>query len=264
MNKECFVIMPFNQNFTEVFNKVIKPAINEAGYFCIRSDEDSGSPNITKAIIKHIDNSEAIIADLSEVNSNVFYELGIAHSFGNKTIMITQNISQIPFDIQEYKIIQYNYDFSGGVELRSNLIERLRNIDEWKKNSSNPVIDSGIKKSLPTKHSGIFANNGEAPVVVSTYPHPEEVVKYDLVSELKITFSKPMQNGCSICYISPQSFPKLIGKPYFSKDKRNLIHKIELEPHRKYVMWFNLPDYIGFADTEGNIAIPYMLTFRTE
>ena len=53
--------------------------------------------------------SRFIIAELSHNNPNVFYELGIAHSLGKKTICITQNSDDIPFDIKHLRHIKYEY-----------------------------------------------------------------------------------------------------------------------------------------------------------
>ena len=92
----CFVIMPFKEEYASVYNK-IKHAAEDENYICKRVDEVAiGS--ITKNILQYIFYSKAIIADLTDSNPNVFYELGVAHAIGRKTILITQE-ERIPFDI---------------------------------------------------------------------------------------------------------------------------------------------------------------------
>ena len=89
-SKNCFVIMPFAQNYLEVYEEVYKPVCKENGIDCWRVDEISRPGSITKDIIEGIIEADIIIADLTSKNPNVFYELGIAHSVGNKTIMTAQ------------------------------------------------------------------------------------------------------------------------------------------------------------------------------
>lgn len=50
-----------------------------------------------------------MIADLTGLNPNVMYELGIRHALCKKTILITQDLSEIPFDLKGYFCIQYNW-----------------------------------------------------------------------------------------------------------------------------------------------------------
>jgi SAM-dependent methyltransferase len=141
--KICFVIMPFRIELKEVYDYGIKPAIDNCEYECVRADETIGAINITKIIIKNLFYSDIIIADLTGHNPNVFYELGIAHSIGNKTIMITQDINSIPFDIKSYRIISYDQTIEGAQRLKKNLEKEIRNIDTWGKSPSNPVQDFG-------------------------------------------------------------------------------------------------------------------------
>jgi hypothetical protein len=142
--KLCFVIMPFREELNEVYEYGIKPAVIESGYRCIRADESIGIGNITRVIIEHILQADVIVADLTGHNPNVFYELGVAHSVGNKTIMITQDIESIPFDISPYHIISYELTFKGAQRLREQLLKEIRNIDSWSRCPTNPVQDFGM------------------------------------------------------------------------------------------------------------------------
>jgi hypothetical protein len=66
--------------------------------------------------------AQLIIADCTERNPNVFYEIGIAHTVGRKVLLITRSDKDIPSDIKHFDYIHYNYD-PEGVE---GLIGRLR------------------------------------------------------------------------------------------------------------------------------------------
>lgn len=85
--KSCFVIMPFsdpegydNGHFRKVYEQIIKPAVEDAGYKAYRVDENGVSDLITTKIFKAILDCDMAICDLSSRNPNVLYELGIRHA----------------------------------------------------------------------------------------------------------------------------------------------------------------------------------------
>lgn len=107
----CFMLMPFNSNFDYIYG-MIKKDLNDNGLICNRADEISGSKPILNKILTEILKSRYIIADLTDYNPNVFYELGIAHSFkdAQNILMIKQKSSRIPFDLTHLTYIEYEPD----------------------------------------------------------------------------------------------------------------------------------------------------------
>lgn len=79
-----------------------------------------------------------IIADLTGLNANVFYELGLAHAMNKKVIIITQDIGELPFDIKSYRANEYSLQFNK-VPL---LIEKLGKL-------LNGAIDDSVKYGNP-------------------------------------------------------------------------------------------------------------------
>ena len=82
MPRNCFVIMPFSttescteDEWTQIFEQVLKPAVESVGldYICRRSVATRG--NIVGAIVRDLNDSHVVIADLTDRNPNVFYEL---------------------------------------------------------------------------------------------------------------------------------------------------------------------------------------------
>ncbi len=71
----CFMIMPFKKELDCIYGEV-KKGLSEAGYLCRRVDEIPGSTPIINKIISEMLRSRYIIADLTDCNPNVFYELG--------------------------------------------------------------------------------------------------------------------------------------------------------------------------------------------
>lgn len=105
----CFVIMPFKDEMDYVYG-LIKQGLNKSGFICNRVDEIVGATPIINKILTEILRSRYIIADLTDCNPNVFYELGIAHSFKEapNIIILKQQGVKVPFDITHLTYIEYD------------------------------------------------------------------------------------------------------------------------------------------------------------
>lgn len=140
-SKLCFVIMPFSEERLEVCTHGIAPACEKAGFTAVRVDQLKGHFNINRKIIEHIFACDAVIAEITDKNPNVFYEMGVAHSIGNKTIMIAQNAHDLPFDIRNYRCLIYKQTAAGLQQLQNEIIDSLQELDRWSQSPSNPVQD---------------------------------------------------------------------------------------------------------------------------
>jgi len=143
MKPKCFVLMPFAEDVMEVYEHAIHPAAKTLGFNCYRADHAVGSCAIVSDIIKGIFQADVIVADLSGFNPNVFYELGVAHTVGNKTIIICERTKQeLPFDLKSYRVIFYDKSIKGiKEELRGRLEKTLRDFSTWSAQRTNPVQD---------------------------------------------------------------------------------------------------------------------------
>lgn len=106
---KCFMIMPFDEKFNCVY-ATIKETAEKNQVICIRADEMNGSQPIVNKIIKGILESQYIIVDITDAKPNVFYELGIAHSFrdARNILIIKQRDTQYPFDISHLPYQEYD------------------------------------------------------------------------------------------------------------------------------------------------------------
>lgn len=119
--KRAFVVMSFLESYRRVYFEALKPALEESGYYCFRADEEPGPGNIPAEIVRALISSDLVVADVSESSPNVYYELGISHCLGNKTITITQSADRLPFDIRVFRALQYEITTNGLRLLRSDL-----------------------------------------------------------------------------------------------------------------------------------------------
>lgn len=109
--------------------------------FSHAGDEDN-QQNILADIITPIYSADIVLADLTGLNPNVMYELGIAHSFNKKTIMITRDeLSSLPFDLKQYRAKDYSTHFKKFYELIVYLEKNLGGAKDGSVIFNNPVGD---------------------------------------------------------------------------------------------------------------------------
>ena len=97
--------------------------------------------NILQDIVEGIYQSSVIIADLTGLNANVFYELGLAHAMNKKVIIITQDIGELPFDIKSYRANEYSLKFNKLPILIGELKKLLSGAIDNSVKYGNPVSD---------------------------------------------------------------------------------------------------------------------------
>lgn len=152
--KLCFVLMPFKESWSDEIYNLIKTTIESLGLQCLRADNLDG-PIIIEDIWTKINQAGFIIADLTNKNPNVMYEVGIAHTVGRPTILLTQNIEGIPFDFLHLRHIEYRNTVSGADALREKLKKLIESISKTNEESSRPkkvpinIIFNGRKLKSP-------------------------------------------------------------------------------------------------------------------
>lgn len=105
----CFVIMPFDPALNNVYTTIGTIIETYCQLKCVRVDEIRGPGRITTDIWTNINRARFLVADLTGRNSNVFYELGIAHALKKPVILLAQNPNEeVPFDLREVRYIRYD------------------------------------------------------------------------------------------------------------------------------------------------------------
>jgi len=120
----AFVLMPFSKTYDDIYKLGIKQAAIDCNVTAERLDEQIFGEGMLERIYRQIDVSDFIIADLSDRNPNVFYELGYAHAKNKICILLTKDASDIPFDLKHKRHIVYGDSIA---YLKSELIKNI----EW-------------------------------------------------------------------------------------------------------------------------------------
>lgn len=148
----CFVLMPFvsakprgaaskykglGKGELDTIFALLKRCLKEEGFLVKRAE---GVGDILRDIVLHLDQAELVCAELSGLNPNVMYELGIRHGFTKKTILLTQDIEELPFDLRSYHAIEYGWITDvEQKKLRQDIRETLKRIREQTDTRFGPV-----------------------------------------------------------------------------------------------------------------------------
>lgn len=124
--RSCFVIMPFSKSaeahteeYWNDFYDIIEEIMVELDFVCSRSE--AGPYDITEQVIKKVTTSDLLLSVLTDYNPNVWYELGMRHSFKEGTIMLIQNGQNIPFDVSHFGVIKYE----DGIKIKKKLKQSI-------------------------------------------------------------------------------------------------------------------------------------------
>ncbi len=109
----CFVMMPFANPVGGYYDSIYKPAIEKAKLKADRADADLyGTGKIVEQIWKGITSARVLLAELTNRNANVLYELGLAHALHKPVILVCSkaNEEDVPFDLRHVRVIYYDKD----------------------------------------------------------------------------------------------------------------------------------------------------------
>jgi hypothetical protein len=122
--KLIFVLTPFDPMYQHTY-RIIVGVCQRVGLVCLRGDEDYADGDILSHILKIMVRARLVIANISARNPNVFYELGIAHAIDKPTILISESLDQVPFDVQSKRVLLYKSPEQLDQQLRDAMLRIL-------------------------------------------------------------------------------------------------------------------------------------------
>ena len=118
----CFVVTGFGNktdystgrvlNLDKTYEQLVRPACDKVKVNCFRAIDANLSGSIDSVMYRWIYHADIVIADLSTLNANVFYELGVRHAQKpNTTVIIAESvlIQRIPFDLSSFVVHKYEH-----------------------------------------------------------------------------------------------------------------------------------------------------------
>ncbi len=154
----CFVIGPIGSDGTPerthadfLLLGLIKPVLEapDFGYKVKRADEDADPGLINDRMIADILHADLVVADLTGLNPNAFWELGVRHSAEKPVIHIAAAGTKLPFDNFAQRTIFINIpDWHSLEAARTRLAASVRHIKEPGYRVSNPITQANASVKM--------------------------------------------------------------------------------------------------------------------
>lgn len=124
MMPSAFLIMPFKEPYESIYIKIFNPVLSSLGFTVVRADSIKQCTPIIEDIENSIKRADLIVIEVTEQNPNVYWEFGYAKSQRKEIIVLTQDISTIPFDSRHIRHLKYS---------ASKLVELKNEFSNWVK-----------------------------------------------------------------------------------------------------------------------------------
>lgn len=288
--KICFVVMPFatkkvklfspneheiSIDFDYIYNNIFVPAIEKVelpeGGFLIakRTDKDFFSGDITQEMFEYLEYSRLVLTDITGLNENVFYELGVRHhSRPTGTAIFRLLDGPIPFDINHIKAFPYRYDPSEHIKESIELI-KITLLDTLKYNR----LDSPVQIALKVQQNNqVFETllkdaenslrNLDNNTALELYKKALNMQNNNIVLKMKIgiiyknigEWVKALEQFTQICYIEPNFYEAhkekgISENKLYIKDP--LIYQETGEENLRRATKLNDADFDAFASLGG-------------
>ena len=102
---KAFVVIKFIDKYKEIYEEVIKTVCTELNMKVIKADEIFGPGQIISDITNSIAESTVVVADITSLEPNIFYEVGYAHALNKPTVLIAEKGTERPFDVESFRIL---------------------------------------------------------------------------------------------------------------------------------------------------------------
>lgn len=125
-NKDCFIVMPISDvegypvgHFKHVYDNIVVPACDLAGYKAVRADDVKSTNLIHLDILRKLIEAPIAVCDLSSRNPNVLFELGIRQAFDRPVVLIQEEGTPKIFDIAPLRYLEYSKEMKYHEVLKS-------------------------------------------------------------------------------------------------------------------------------------------------
>lgn len=117
---------PLRDPFSVYYDAIFKPAIIKAHLTPVRADDLFRPSVIVSDLWQMIQEAKLLLAELTTKNANVFYELGLAHAIGKPVVLVSETMHDVPFDLQQMRVLLYDKnDPSWGEKLSEGITKAL-------------------------------------------------------------------------------------------------------------------------------------------
>jgi len=219
-----FVAMPFDAGHSKTLWKLIQSVCEIHELVPRRGDSNQAAHSIVTDVLKELESAEIVVADLTGLNANVLYELGIAHARCDSVVLLCQRGQDLPFDLASIRCLFFDLSTaSGREELAVSLgrvLEELRQpgkptiIDGSTERTQSVIADLKLLSDLPDdelKSEVIWYSGFLSSFSVGEEKSDRSAAYLDARTAEREWLLKLARRGCSIrCVITPPSKDNLL------------------------------------------------------
>ena len=116
IQRKCLVLMPFNETKPEKFyQEVVSKAVRSIAYDPVRLNEVYEPGEILNKFLLWLDECDAVMADVTDQNPNVMYEIGRAHERDIKPLLLFHREiddvqESLPFYLKGHEVVYGNIE----------------------------------------------------------------------------------------------------------------------------------------------------------
>jgi len=129
-------------HFGKIYDQIIAPAVKEAGYEPRLASNSRNSVIIPLEIVSQLLNAPLAICDISDLNPNVMFELGFRQAFDKPVVIMKDDKTISPFDINSIRYVPYGSArlYEDVIKSRSELVLAIRSTVSGSEHSVNSLV----------------------------------------------------------------------------------------------------------------------------
>jgi hypothetical protein len=114
-----------DQLLKHVITPIVSELMSSSEDVLVRADRISEPGRITMQVLRELSAADVVIADLTGLNANVMYELGIRQALRRPYVLLAQSGQELPFDLSDFRTIFYVLDLDGVSKAQGELKPQL-------------------------------------------------------------------------------------------------------------------------------------------
>ncbi|MEM0967761.1 MAG: STING domain-containing protein [Verrucomicrobiota bacterium] len=255
--KRCFVIGPMGkkaQRLERLAQEVVAPILQPLGYE-VSTPELMEIGRIMANVVRDLDHADVVVANLTDWNPNVMYEVGIRHSLGRPTILVTED-TDVPYDLKSERFFSIRLEKRDIERSREKLRDVLLGADkqvESMVHPVNPVIEyftAALTEVSPAPGLalGYFRNFVRLTVsCLQTIDPATGTYRYALQTQEGLALPEGVRAGAKVSIIRPNDLSELRDEQVTAYRAKNQLVQVMLGTHRRPMAIYVKPGW----ETEG-------------